>query len=170
MEACAGLIYCNFMCSIVLQFYVQYYFVTGQVKDFNLISATLLTLYKKKHSFSLKIMLERTYFRWNTVYVGVLKQHQICSTTDSSANVVNAVKKLDWSRLTCFDHNFHLGVTKTSKSDSRYSQVLIVCHKTFRQLEEEERTNKKPNKPPSTTAFSNISVIIAHLFGWQCAG
>lgn len=48
-------------------------------------------------------------------------EHQICIATDSGANVVNAVKRLDWSRLSCFSHNLHLGVTMALKRDSSHS-------------------------------------------------
>ena len=38
--------------------------------------------------------------------------NQVGITTDSGANVINAAKRLDWARLSCFGHNLHLGVTK----------------------------------------------------------
>ena len=56
-------------------------------------------------------------------------ENQVCVTTDSGSNIINATQKLDWSRLSCFGHNLHLGVTKALKSDSRCGRALGVCHK-----------------------------------------
>ena len=54
---------------------------------------------------------------------------QVCITTDSGSNVINATKRLDWPRLSCFGHNLHLGVTKSLDDDPRCSRALGLCRK-----------------------------------------
>ena len=44
---------------------------------------------------------------------------QVCLTTDSGANIINAASRLKWQRLSCFGHNLHLAVTKAIDSDVR---------------------------------------------------
>ena len=49
---------------------------------------------------------------------GVQKAHEVCLTTDSGSNVIKATEKLQMTRLACFGHNLHLGVTNALKDDS----------------------------------------------------
>ena len=52
--------------------------------------------------------MEETLSMWN-----LKAESLVCITTDSGSNVINATKRLDWPRLSCFGHNLHLGVTKS---------------------------------------------------------
>lgn len=56
-------------------------------------------------------------------------EFQVCITIDSGSNVINATKRLEWPRLSCFGHNLHLGVTKSLENDSRCSRALGLCRK-----------------------------------------
>ena len=60
---------------------------------------------------------------------GLQEAHQVCLTSDSGSNVVNAAKRLQMTRLACFGHNLHLGVTNALKDDYRLSRTLGVCKK-----------------------------------------
>ena len=53
----------------------------------------------------------------------------MCITTDSGAKIVDATRRLDWLRLSCFGHNLHLSVTKSLANDSRCSRALGLCRK-----------------------------------------
>lgn len=51
--------------------------------------------------------MEKSLLNWE------LNAHnQVCIITDSGSNVINATKRLNWSRMSCFGHHLHLGVTK----------------------------------------------------------
>ncbi len=71
--------------------------------------------------------LEDTLSTWNLAV-----ECQVCITTDSAANIINATKRLDWLRLSCFGHNLHLSVTKSLADDSRCSRALGYATKLFR--------------------------------------
>ena len=60
---------------------------------------------------------------------GLQETCQVCITTDSGSNIINAAERLQMTRLACFGHNLHLGVTNALKDDSRLSRVLGVCEK-----------------------------------------
>ena len=60
---------------------------------------------------------------------GLQQAHQVCLTTDSGNNIINAAERLQMTRLACFGHNLHLGVTNALKDDSRLSRALSVCKK-----------------------------------------
>ena len=47
--------------------------------------------------------------------------HQVCITTDSGSNIINASERLQMTRLACFGHNLHLGITNALKEDSQLS-------------------------------------------------
>ena len=48
-----------------------------------------------------------------------------CLMTDNRANIIAAVRQLDWPLLNCFGHNLHLGITKSITDEThRTSQVL----------------------------------------------
>ena len=49
---------------------------------------------------------------------------QVCLTTDSGANIVNAASRLDWMRLSCFGHNLYLAITNSIKCDDRCTRAL----------------------------------------------
>lgn len=68
--------------------------------------------------------MEETLRMWN-----LKAESLVCITTDSGSNVINATKRLDWLRLSCFGHNLHLGVTKSLADDSRCSRALGLCRK-----------------------------------------
>ena len=52
---------------------------------------------------------------------------QVCITTDSGANVVKAVRDLDWPWMSCFGHNLHLAITNAMKDEDRISRAIGVC-------------------------------------------
>ena len=54
---------------------------------------------------------------------------QVCLTTDSGANIVNAVSRLQWKRLSCFGHNLHLAITNSIKCDARCTRALGLARK-----------------------------------------
>lgn len=110
--------------SEVLQPYISY--TVHFVKDGKLRSRCLETKFLPQDHTGENIAesLEETLSAWQ-----LKATNQVSITTDSGANVVNATKKLEWARLSCFSHNLHLGVTKALKSDTRCNQVLAVCHK-----------------------------------------
>ena len=54
---------------------------------------------------------------------------QVCLTTDSGANIVNAASRLDWMRLSCFGHNLHLAITNSIKCDNRFTRALGLARK-----------------------------------------
>ena len=54
---------------------------------------------------------------------------QMCLTTDSGANIVNAASRLDWIRLTCFGQNLHLAITNSIKCDDRCTRALGLAQK-----------------------------------------
>ncbi len=68
--------------------------------------------------------MEETLSMWN-----LKSECQVCITTDSGSNIVNAARRLSWPRLSCFGHNLHLGVLKAIKDDSRCSRALGLCRK-----------------------------------------
>ncbi len=52
-----------------------------------------------------------------------------CITTDNGANIVAAVKKLNWPWLNCFGHNLHLAVTNAMASiTDRTARTMGLCH------------------------------------------
>ncbi|RXN10424.1 zinc finger BED domain-containing 1-like protein [Labeo rohita] len=52
-----------------------------------------------------------------------------CITTDNGANIVAAVKKLNWPWLNCFGHNLHLAVTNAMASvKDRTARAMGLCH------------------------------------------
>ena len=55
--------------------------------------------------------------------------NQVCITTDSGSNIINATRRLHWNRLSCFGHNHHLAITKAFSGDSQCARALGVCHK-----------------------------------------
>lgn len=60
---------------------------------------------------------------------GLDQVKQICLTTDSGANIVNAASQLNWLRLSCFGHNLHLAITKALKHDERCTRALGIARK-----------------------------------------
>ena len=68
--------------------------------------------------------MEETLTMWD-----LKAESQVCITTDNGANVINAAKKMEWERLSCFGHNLHLGVTKSLANDPRCSRALGVSRK-----------------------------------------
>ena len=48
---------------------------------------------------------------------------------EDALHIINATKRLDWPRLSCFGHNLHLGVTKSLADDLRCSRALGLCRK-----------------------------------------
>ena len=60
---------------------------------------------------------------------GLEEEKQICLTTDSGSNMVNAVSRLNWLRLSCFGHNLHLAITNSIKCDDRCSRALGLSRK-----------------------------------------
>lgn len=52
-----------------------------------------------------------------------------CITTDNGANIIAAVKKLNWPWLNCFGHNLHLAVTNAMSSvKERTARAMGLCH------------------------------------------
>ena len=85
--------------------------------------------------------LESTLESWN-----LAQNKQVCLTTDSGSNIINATRQLKWTRLACFGHNLHLAITKSIKDDRRCSRVSGVCHKlvsAFSQSWKRKRDFKK---------------------------
>ena len=60
---------------------------------------------------------------------GLQPAKQVCLTTDSGANIINAASRLNWQRLSCFGHNLHLAVTKAINSDVRCTRALGLSRK-----------------------------------------
>ena len=56
---------------------------------------------------------------------------QVCLTTDSEANIVNAPSRLQWKRLSCFGHNLHLAITNSIKCDDRALGLVWKIVSTF---------------------------------------
>ena len=56
---------------------------------------------------------------------------QVCLTTDSGANIVNAASRLHWMRLSCFVHNLHLAITNFIKCDDRCTRARQKIVSTF---------------------------------------
>ena len=56
-------------------------------------------------------------------------QKQVSLTTDSGVNVVAAVNFLNWTRISCFEHNLHLPITKALNNNVRCSRELGVVQK-----------------------------------------
>jgi hypothetical protein len=54
---------------------------------------------------------------------------QVCLTTDSASNMINAAQRLNWIRLSCFGHNLHLAITKAIKDDTRCTRAIDLCKK-----------------------------------------
>ncbi len=54
---------------------------------------------------------------------------QVCLTTNSGANMVAAAKNLGWTRISCFGHNVHLGVSKALDKDRKCERALGVARK-----------------------------------------
>ncbi len=54
---------------------------------------------------------------------------QVCLTTDSGANMVAAARNLGWTRISCFGHNLHSGVTKALDKDRKFERALGVARK-----------------------------------------
>ena len=44
---------------------------------------------------------------------------QLCLTTNNATNLINAAERLQWSHISCCDHNFHLAITKAIKADQQ---------------------------------------------------
>ena len=53
---------------------------------------------------------------------------QVCITTDSGANVVEAFHDLGWPWMSCFGHNLHLAITNSMKDENRISRAIGVCN------------------------------------------
>ena len=60
---------------------------------------------------------------------GLEECKQVCVTTDSGSNMVNAASRLNWLRLSCFGHNLHLAITNSLKCDDRCSRALGLSRK-----------------------------------------
>ena len=60
---------------------------------------------------------------------GLEEGKQVCVTTDSGSNMVNAASRLNWLRLSCFGHNLHLAITNSLKCDDRCSRALGLSRK-----------------------------------------
>ena len=60
---------------------------------------------------------------------GLEEGKQVCLTTDSGANMVNAASRLNWLRLSCFGHNLHIAITNSLKCDDRCSRALGLSRK-----------------------------------------
>ena len=54
---------------------------------------------------------------------------QVCLTTDSRANILNAASRLQWKRLSCFGHNLHLAIINSIKCDDRCTGALGLTRK-----------------------------------------
>ena len=86
---------------------------------------------------------------------------QVCLTTDSGANIVNAASRLDWMRLSCFGHNLHLAITDSIKCDDRCTRALGLARKivsTFSMSWKKRRDLAKAqtdNSLPSHTAVAD---------------
>ena len=52
---------------------------------------------------------------------GLQETRQVYITTDSGSNIINAAERLQMTRLACFGHNLHLGITNALKDDSQLS-------------------------------------------------
>ncbi|XP_051997764.1 E3 SUMO-protein ligase ZBED1-like [Xyrauchen texanus] len=53
----------------------------------------------------------------------------VCITTDNGANIVAAVKKLNWPWLNCFGHNLHLAITNAmARVKDRTARAMGLCH------------------------------------------
>ena len=60
---------------------------------------------------------------------GLAKDKQVCVTTDSGSNFINAAERLKWTGFACFGHNLHLAITYSIKDDRRCSRAIGVCRK-----------------------------------------
>ena len=83
--------------------------------DWELRSRCLQTMFMPKQHTGENIAeaIQATLEAW-----GLQQAHQVCLTTDSGSNIINAAERLQMTRLACFGHNLHLGVTNALKDDS----------------------------------------------------
>ncbi|KAK7898280.1 hypothetical protein WMY93_019133 [Mugilogobius chulae] len=91
------------------------------------------------------------------------KNKLTCITTDNGANIVAAVRKMDWPWLNCFGHNLHLAVTNAvSSTKERTARALGVCHTLVSafspELAEEERADESPGGAPTASTRSDTGL------------
>lgn len=108
--------------------------------------------------------MEETLSMWN-----LKPECQVCITTDSGSNIVNAARRLKWPRLSCFGHNLHLGVLKAIKDDSRCSRALGLCRKIVAAFSgswkrKRELTKSQINLNLQQHSLISVSVIIVVMF------
>ncbi len=59
---------------------------------------------------------------------GLNEKNLACITTDNGANIVAAVRKLEWPWLNCFGHNLNLAVTNSMSAEKeRTSRAMGLC-------------------------------------------
>ncbi|KAI2647756.1 E3 SUMO-protein ligase ZBED1 [Labeo rohita] len=59
---------------------------------------------------------------------GLNEKNVACITTDNGANIVAAVRKLEWPWLNCFGHNLNLAVTNSMSAEKeRTSRAMGLC-------------------------------------------
>ncbi|KAK7918646.1 hypothetical protein WMY93_009930 [Mugilogobius chulae] len=95
-------------------------------EDWKLKSLCLQTVFMPQNhtAENLAEVLQSAFSEWS-----LDKNKLTCITTDNGANIVAAVRKMDWPWLNCFGHNLHLAVTNAvSSTKERTARALGVCH------------------------------------------
>jgi hypothetical protein len=96
---------------------------------------------------------------------------QVCITTDSGANVVKAVRDLDWPWMSCFGHNLHLAITNAMKDENRISRAIGVCKRivtafsqSWKRRRELSKTQLELELPVKSLVSVNNSCKILHVY------
>ena len=89
----------------------------------------------------------------------LLKDNQVCLTTDSGSNIKNAAQRLKWTRLSCFGHNLHLAITKSIKDDSRCSRAIGVCHKVVAAFSQSWKRKRELTKAQTHLGLKQHSLV-----------
>ena len=77
---------------------------------------------------------------------------QVCITTDPRANVVKAVRDLDWPWMSCFGHKLHLAITNAMKDENRISRAIGVCKRIVTAFRTEQGT-ARVETPSQVSSF-----------------
>ncbi len=86
-------------------------------------------------------------------------EHQVAITTDNGANIVAAATQLSWTRVSCFGHNLHLGVTKAIDRESRCSRALGLAHKIVSSFSMSWKRRRELEKAQRSLSIHEHSLI-----------
>lgn len=89
-------------------------------------------------------------------------------TTDNGANMVAAIKKLDWPWLNCFGHNLNLAVTNAPKKEKeRTERTTGACHSILGQFShswQRKRDLKKAQQELRLPQNALITVMLTYSY------